>query len=73
MLKSQRYTLSKKAIIAYVCADIGISEALQDVFYLRQQAEDQSFEKHLLGLAYEAISRGITVYELTEASTKNRH
>lgn len=68
MLKSQGYSLSNKAIIAYVCADIGISESLQDIRYLLQHAEGQSFEKQVLTLAYEALSRGISVHELTETS-----
>lgn len=64
MLKSDKYSISNKAVIAYVCTDIGISEALQDVNDLRKKATITSFEKQMLSLAYEALSRGITVHEL---------
>lgn len=65
MLKSNNYSMSKKAILAQVCADLQVKDALQDVSYLLQQAKDLS-DKNILLLAYEALSRGITVRELVE-------
>lgn len=65
MLKSNDYDISKKAILAHVCADLGIEDALQDVNDLLRQAQKSS-DKKTLQLAYEALSRGIPVYELVD-------
>ncbi len=63
MLKSDRNDISKKAIIAHVCADLEIKEALQDIGSLLQRAQNLS-DKNELRLAFEALSRGITVTDL---------
>lgn len=65
MLKSNKYSISNKAIIAQVCADLEVKDALQDVINLLQQAKGLSDVK-MLRLAYEALSRGITVRELVD-------
>jgi hypothetical protein len=64
MLKSNRYSLPQKGLIAYVCADIGVSDALLDVNKLRLEAKRPSFENQMLSLAHEALLRGISVREL---------
>ena len=64
MLKSSRYSLPQKALISYVCADIGISDAILEVDRLRREATGPSYEKQMLSLAHEALKRGISVHEL---------
>lgn len=71
MLKSRGYSITNKSIIAYVCADIGITEALQDIKSLRKSTECSSFDRQILTSSYEALSRGITVNELIYNSNLN--
>jgi hypothetical protein len=40
MLKSNKYTISDKAKIAYVCADIGLRNAIEDINLLIHSAKD---------------------------------
>lgn len=63
MIKSDNYDVSKKAIIAHVCADLEIKEALSDVNDLLQRAQNRT-DLNELHLAFEALSRGITAYDL---------
>lgn len=63
MLKSNRYSSSKKAFIAQVCADLFLEEALPVVNELLQETNAPR-DIHELRLAHEALSRGITMYEL---------
>lgn len=69
MLKSDRYDISKKGIIAHVCADLEIKEALLDVGDLLQRAQNRS-DKNELHLAFEALSRGVTVYDLVSEKVR---
>jgi len=65
MLKSKEYDISKKAIIAYVCADLSIKDALQDIDALLQRDQDDSHKK-IYRLAHEALTRGLTMKELVD-------
>jgi hypothetical protein len=65
MLKSSKHEIPQKALIAYVCADLEIKEALQDVGDLLQRAQDRS-SKNQLNLALEALTRGIPVDKLID-------
>ncbi len=65
MLKSKKYDITEKAIIAYVCADLEIIEAAQEVNELLQKARDSSYVK-LYRLASEALAKGIPVDVLVD-------
>jgi hypothetical protein len=59
MLKSDSYSISKKTLLAYVCADIGIKESLNEINYLRMQPVCRDSDKYALSLAYEALSKKV--------------
>lgn len=65
MLKSDRYNLSNKAFIAKVCADLYIKEALPILDELLQHLNEPHDIKSFK-LAYEALSRGISMHELVD-------
>lgn len=65
MLKSKEYDISDKAIIAYVCADLEITDALPEVGALLQRAKDSAYIK-LYRLSEEALTRGIPVRKLVD-------
>jgi hypothetical protein len=65
MLESTKYPMPRKTLIAYVCADLRMREAVQAVANLRNETSD-SF-KYAFTLTYEALSRGVSVPELERA------
>jgi len=69
MLKSKKYSISDKAIISYVCADLEIKEALPEVNDLLQRAKDSVYIK-LYRLSQEALTTGMSVNELVDKKFK---
>jgi len=65
MLKSDRYNLSNKAFIAQVCADLYLKEAIPILDDLLRNINDPRDIKSYK-LAYEGLSRGISMHELVE-------
>ncbi|MSN26482.1 MAG: hypothetical protein GJV46_11525 [Geobacter sp.] len=63
MLESTEYPMGKKTLIAHVCADLRILEAIRPVEKLRNEASGSL--KYAFTLSYEALSRGVSVPELT--------
>jgi len=55
MLKSDSYSISKKTLIAYVCADIGIKESLQAIKDFRVDPTCSNAERFAFTLAYEKL------------------
>lgn len=54
--------MSKKTLIAYVCADLQIQEAARLIDTFRKETSDSL--KYAFTLCYEALSRGVSVPEL---------
>jgi len=65
MLKSDRYNLSNKAYIAQVCADLYLKEAIPILDDLLRNINDPRDIKSYK-LAYEALTRGISMHEIVE-------
>jgi hypothetical protein len=65
MLRANDIPISKKAIIAHVCADLMLKDALQEAENLLKQPMNFSDQK-MLSLACEALNRGITVRKLID-------
>jgi len=65
MLESTEYSMTKKTLIAYVCADLRMQETVQTVANLR--GETSGSLKYAFTLTYEALSRGVSVPELERA------
>lgn len=62
MLESTEYPIGKKTLIAHVCADLRMLEAMKPVDKLRNETSG-SF-KYAFTLTFEALSRGVSVPEL---------
>ncbi len=55
MLKSSNYSISRKTLIAYVCADIGIEESLEEIRRLRAEPSCRDAERFAFSLACEKL------------------
>jgi len=55
MLKSDSYSVSKKTLIAYVCADIGIEDSLQAIKDFSVAPTCSDAERFAFTLAYEKL------------------
>lgn len=65
MIKSDKYSISDKAKIVYVCGDLQIKDALKDIDELLLLSKDLSDSK-LYRLASEALTRGIVMKQLID-------
>lgn len=65
MLESENYSVSKKTLLAYVCADLKIQEAIHLIDKFRKETNDSL--KYAFTLCFEALARGVTVPELGKA------
>lgn len=63
MLKSGKYSVLDKSTIAYICADIGIKEAVQDINFFLQRSQDKNANQLFL-LAMEALTKGVAMKAL---------
>lgn len=68
MLESEKYSISKKTLIAYVCADLQIQEAANLIDTFRKETNDSL--KYAFTLCFEALARGIPVPELGKAAVE---
>jgi len=57
MLKSNIYSVSHKTLIAYVCADIGVTDSLEQISRLRMEPTCSDAEKLAFILACEKFSQ----------------
>lgn len=57
MIESDLYSISRKTLIAYVCADIGIEESLEEIKHLGLDPTCSDAERFAFKLAYEKLSQ----------------
>lgn len=57
MLRSDVYSIQNKTLLAYVCADIGISEAIDDIKGLMMHPSCRDSDKFAFTLALKTLSK----------------
>ena len=65
MLESTEFPVTRKTLIAYVCVELRMQEAVNTVANLRNVTSGSL--KYAFTLSYEALSRGVSVPELGRA------